>query len=776
MEDVKMEILKVKKVTFGMLAIAVVVMALASVTLIPAVSATTVPAQRTITSYGQDFVVNYDNITIWLDGEDSTILAGQVIQFYNATGGDSGKVTLTGVSGKAEDEGDVKSTGSDGRLETTLKTGKYEVRGDDPSYGCNVTNISVSSVDLELKLKSGTKTVSSIPQGTCIKIKFTGLDPAEHDGVTLKVTNPSGDTVKVNPADGTVFDKVNVAHITDLEINTAGWELGTYKFKVSTEEEYARGLDEECDEKKIEVVSSEIKIVAKKTDIVELEKVKLTVTGVPDHSISILVERGAGRTTFPGGINDNLAATKIGNFTDLIDADGKMEYVVYFDKIGSYTVKVKDLNSVTEDFVDISVSKKKVTFTMPETCAIGADLVVNGTSNTGKTIDIAIENRIVKVDAAIDTKGKFEVKLPTPATSETGTEGGIKIEAFIDADFSLGDDASGVEDDGSVMVLMVTGSLTAESSATIVPPGDSFTLRGTAPGSKVVDILAVGPKGGSGGRMNPANSEDNGLPYGIVYEAASVSSDFKWSADIDINEHADTGTYLVFVLSPGKNKKYDGTNVSTTGLLDGIGEKYFGGDLSRLASKTQEQINATIWDATIGTAGSDDFMKKFTIKVGTAKVKLYSIADVVIGDDLVITGTSNREGHSIIVKMKGPIDLGTKFAAVENGKFKATFSTSEALTGEYTVEADDGEGHEDTTTVNIVMPVRIQASPTPAPTTTPTPTPTTPQKMPAPASTPTTQLENPSTSPSSMVPGFEVVFVITALVVVYLFVLRRKRK
>ena len=764
-----MEILKMKKVTFGMLAIAVVAMALASVTLIPVVSATTVPAQQTITSYGQDFVVNYDNITIWLDEEDSTILAGQVIQFYNATGGPSGKVTLTGVSGKAEDEGDVKSTGSDGRLETTLKTGKYEVRCDDPSYGCNVTNISVSSVDLELKLKSGTKTVSSIPQGTCIKIKFTGLDPAENDGVTLKVTNPNDDTVKVNPADGTVFDRVNVAHVTDLEINTAGWELGTYKFKVATEEEYARGLDKESDEKNLEVVSSEIKIVAKKTEIVELEKVKLTVTGVPDHSISILVERGAEHTMFPGGTNDNPASTKIGNFNDSIDADGKMEYVVYFDKIGSYTVKVKDLDSVTEDFVDISVTEKKVTFYMPETCAIGSDLVVNGTANTGKTVDIAIEDVIVKVDATI-AKGKFEVKLPTPATSGTGIEGGIKIKAFIDGvNYALGQDVSSVEDDGSTMVLMTTGYLTAESSATLVPPEDSFTLSGTALGSKVVDILIVAPKGGGGKGMNPSNSVANGLPSGIVYETASVSTTTNtWSIELDVDENADSGSYLVFVLSPGKNKIYDG--IGTGELLGGIETKYYGGDLARLAGKTQVQINATIWDATIGTAGSDDFMKKLSIKVGTAEVSLYSIADVEIGSDLVVAGTSNREGHSIIVKVKGPIDLGTKFATVENGKFKATFSTSEALTGEYTAEADDGEGHEDTTTVNIVMPVRTATSPTPMP--------TTPQEIPAPVSTPTAQPENSSTSTSSNLPlpGFEAVFVIAALVVVYLFTSRKKRK
>jgi hypothetical protein len=289
----------------------------------------------------------------------------------------------------------------------------------------------------------------------------------------------------------------------------------------------------------------------------------------------------------------------------------------------------------------------------------------------------------------------------------------------------------------------------------------------------VVDILIVAPKGGDGRGMNPANSEANSLPSGIVYEVASVSSDFAWSIDIDVDEDADKGTYLVFVLGPGKNKVYD--KIGTMDLLNGIKTKYLGGDLSRLAGKTQEQINATLWDATIGTAGSDDYMKKITIKVGTAEVKLYSIADVVIGEDLVVTGTSNREGHSIIVKAIGPVDFGTKFALVENGRFKATFSTSEALTGKYTVEADDGEGHVDTTTVNIISPVRTEASPTPAPTTTPMPT--TPPEMPAPVSTPTTQPENSSTSTSLNlpVPGFEAVLMLIVLMTVYLLVSVRRK-
>ena len=735
---------------------------------VPSVSARTVVAHQTITSeYGPSFVVNYDNVSIWLDGNDSAVSVGQKIRFYNRNGSSYAKVILTGVSGKAKDEGDVKSTGSDGLLDTTLKTGVYTAEAPDCS-DCIKTNITVSSKpELKLKLQKGTKTVSKVAQGTPIRIKFTGLDPKEHDGVTLKVTDPSGNLRTWNIPDGKIFKKVNVSYLADMELNTSGWELGTWKFKVVTEDEYARGLVAESNEKKLEIVSPEVKIVAEKTEIVEREKVKLTVTGVADHPIKVWIERGAKYAEFPPGSADNPGAVSNGTFDDTIDAEGEMEYVVSFNKIGSYTVKVKDLESETEDFVVITVTEKKVTFYMPETCTIGSDLVVNGTANIGGTIDLAIEDRIVKVDAAIDKEGKFEVKLPTPDTYGTGTEGAVKIKAFIDGNFSLEQDVSGEDDDGSIRVLMVRGDLTAESSATLAPPDDSFTLSGTAPGSKVVDILIVGPKGGSGRGMNPLNSEANGLPSGIVYETASVSTKTNtWSIEIDVDEHADSGTYLVFVLSPGKNKIYDGINDGD--LLNGIKTKYFGGGLFRLAGKTQAQINATLYDATIEAAGSDDFLKKLTIKVGTAEVSLYSIADVELGSDMVVAGTSNREGHPIIVRVTGPINLGTKFATVENGKFKVNFSTSEALTGEYTVEADDGESHVDTTTVNIVTPVRTLASPTSVPTTAPTLTPTTPQEMQVHASTLTTQLENAPTSTSSkhIVPGFKAVFVIAALVVV----------
>jgi hypothetical protein len=741
---------------------------------VPLVSATTITGTQTIMSRDEPFEVNYDTVTIWLDGETSKILQGQIIQFYNRSGGPVGTVTLTGISGDAEDH--EQFSDNSGELDSdlrSLKPGTY-IAVCTETAGCDTTTITVEEPYLKLKLTRNGKKIESIPRGSNFTIDLsTNLDP--HDGVTLVMEVPGGYIRGAN-YDGTVFEKVNVDHLTDLVINTTGWELGAYTFQVTTEEEYARGLDAESSEAELEIVSGELKIEAQKTEVVELENIRLTVTGVPGLDIALFVERNGEHAIFPENLNDNKPKVNDSGFTDEIGADGEMVYVVNFDRIGSYTVKVRDqAPGGAEDYIDIAVSKKKVTFTTPETCAIGSDLIINGTANTGKALDIAIEDVIVKAGVAIDSEGKFEVKLPTPKTFGTGTEDVIKIRGFIVEDevgYSEDEDVSEYNDHGSILVLMVSGDLTAESSIALVPPGDSFTLSGTAEGSKVVDILIVGPKGGSGHGMNPINSLENGLPSGMSYEAASVRSGTStWTIDLEVDDDADTGEYLAFVLTPGRNQEYDG--LGTNDLLQGLAAEYFGGDLSRLAAKNQEQIKAILQDATTDVPGTDDYMKTVKITVGRAELMLYALDDIVIGDNLTVRGASNREGQTIIIRVTGPLDLGTQFVTVADGMFTATFSTLEALTGDYTVEANDGDGHTDTKTVTIVVPTRTRDESS----TTPTPASESTTAMPSPApgvesgTMPTAQPET-----SEPVPGFEALAVVLALAAVSLLsVIARKR-
>lgn len=53
---------------------------------------------------------------------------------------------------------------------------------------------------------------------------------------------------------------------------------------------------------------------------------------------------------------------------------------------------------------------------------------------------------------------------------------------------------------------------------------------------------------------------------------------------------------------------------------------------------------------------------------------------------------------------KGPVELEPKVVKIANVVFEATFDTTGAEEGEYTVKADDGQGHTDTVTVEILVP------------------------------------------------------------------------
>lgn len=565
-------------------------------------------------------------------------------------------------------------------------------------YDVGETSLAVCEPVMDFDLKVMGKSVSSITVGTLLEIDFT-TNLRTTDTVDLRIIDPIGYLLKINPANSSQkFDNINVSYLLSNYghpngIDTTGWKIGTYTFCIKTEKDMACGLDISSNTKTLTILKVEISIEAEKTSVVELEKVKLIVKGVPGHLIQIATSDPS-HTVFPGGIEDNPPGDTTG-FNDTIDADGVRKYVVYFTDTGTYTIKATDLTAGLYDTIDISVLEKQVTFDVPSTCVIGTDLVVRGAANTGDTIDIAIEDIIVADDIFIEIDGTFEVKLPTPQTYGTGMPGSIKIEGFIDAPFTLGQDVSAFDDDGTTVILMVAPSLTAELSSSEIAQGDKFTVSGTAPGSKCVDIMTISPKGGGGHGISPTSVA--GVP-GITRDVASVlTTDHTFSKVLHVDEDADTGIYLVTVLTPGRDGVYGATG--KTDILDAIATQFPG---VNLATKTQEQIISMLQDL-ITAAGSDDLVWIGKIKIDLPYVSLDSIADVQVGDPLEVTGSTNREeGTPIAITVKGPIELPPQIAKAENGKFNATFDTKGIPTGTYTVTADDGDGHLDTTTVNII--------------------------------------------------------------------------
>ena len=239
------------------------------------------------------------------------------------------------------------------------------------------------------------------------------------------------------------------------------------------------------------------------------------------------------------------------------------------------------------------------------------------------------------------------------------------------------------------------GNLTAEQVSDVVALGDKYRISGTCYGSDHVDLVVISPMGSGG----------NGIEgTGPGYNMYNLSlEDHRFSKKILVDKNADIGFYIAMVLSTGINEIYDG--IETGNLTEGLKKKY--GDLTERA---QSQLIAIIEDATIDEAGSDDILWQASLKIESPYVRLNPVEDVHIGEMLEVTGTTNREeGYSLVITVKGPVELIPQISKVKNGNFSAEFDTSSAMVGYYTVRVDDGEGNIDEATVEILEPLLLTA-------------------------------------------------------------------
>jgi len=785
------------------IAMAAIMVASVMVAMVPTVSATDVTSNY-VGKNERGYVVNPGVVIIDVSpGATDTVRIGQEILFINdAIAGANTEGAYTGCEVKIEGYPDTATEGisyssetvrnmSVGRgpqtkIDSDYKVGIYYDTKDWPSDKtgtCKVTfkkgtqtvsqNITiVPKGTLSLDLKVGTTSVSSIAVGSMFKID-TGSPPlGPNDEVNIIIIKPDNTQLKATATQN--FTKINTSEMlkyaTDAgAVNTTGWDLGTYKIKIKSRAEHARGLEIESVEKELRIIKGTIDISAEKTSVAEEEIVKLTVTGVAHRHIRVEAYPLSPHVIFPVGIDDN--PDEVGNhpnwFNHTIDADSTRTYAVKFNDTGSYTIRVTDLDTGLTDTVDISVTEKAVTFDVPSTVTIGRKFTIEGSVNTGEKVDIAVEDYVYSElnDIVVDENNKFSVDIDTSTTAITPFKvpGSVRLKAFINRDEGVGEIGPTETDDGSVAILMVRGGLEAKLSSKTIAQGDSFTISGTAPGSKALNTLIIAPKGQAGSRIDGTGS-------GIYDTAISVSeTDNTFSKKISVGENVDTGSYLIVVLSPGSDGVYNGLPAGANNVnnfnLSAAGYT--------LSGKTQGELLDIIQDATVNAAGSDDLIWVEYIKVEAPYVRLSPIESVSVGEPLVVNGTSNREeGFSIVITVKGPVELPPQTVTLTNGTFSATFNTSNVVPGTYTVKADDLDGHTDTTTVEI----STAAAPTPTPTeVTPTPTATPTETIPPTATPAATPTATPAATPTPTPPGFEAVFAIAGLLAIAYLVLRRRK-
>ena len=723
---------------------------------------------------------------------------GERVNFTNATADHSiiGKAPddIEGVVYGSTDIGTIQEVSS--VFDTSYSSASYYVdMNDNSTYDANddiLLSVKKPSLSFTPKAKEGNevKTVSSITEGTRLILDLVENLP-DNDCFDVVITGPNGrvrnDAGNFNDYAGTlgksagenIFDNVSLGGIiatfgkstgTKYGINTTGWTLGTYTIKLESKSENARGLDISTEEKTIKILKSEIDISADTTSPVENQIIKLTVTGTTGHKIQLSVVGGCGNAIFPDGMENNkeFDYDTCTMLNDTIDADGTRTYAVKFNDTGSYTIKVYDWNATTAgekyETLDITVSSQGVEFDVPSVVTIGEKFDLRGTATEdARWVDIAIDD-VVKYQLQVEDDGSFSEEVDTGSEdvpSDFKVKGSVRLDAYIDPDRTLSVDGtvpSAWDKDGSVAILMIKPGLTAELSATQVAVGDDFTVSGTAPGAKDVDILLVAPKGGGGNKITDPKTN------GIDVKSASVSeTDHSFEKKITVDEDVDTGTYVVGVLSPGQDGKYGKTTKSD--ILEAVGT-YTG--LDDLSSKDQNDILSILTGMTT-EPGVDDLVWVGYLVVEEQRITIDTpIPDVAIGDDLVVTGTSNRPSdQAIIVTVSGPVELTPQTVYPANGTWTATFDTSGAEVGVYTVKADDGDRTVQTT-VNIVS-ATATATPTATETVTETPT-----AVPTTATATETATATATPEETATPPGFEAIFALAGLFAVAFLVARKR--
>jgi hypothetical protein len=171
--------------------------------------------------------------------------------------------------------------------------------------------------------------------------------------------------ISISPK-GQHFRNINITQLLEYgsfnkskQIDTTGWEIGTYTFQVKTDKENARGLDAKSNKKTLTITKLNLEIDASKTNPTINETIILTVRGAPYHNITV-GSYDSLHTVFEGGKYDYWGPDTAGPINAVMDSDGVRHYAVHFTDSGMYTVRVKDEVGWITDTEDIFVSEPAI--------------------------------------------------------------------------------------------------------------------------------------------------------------------------------------------------------------------------------------------------------------------------------------------------------------------------------------------------------------------------------------------------------------------------------
>ena len=389
-----------KKILLKMLAVSIALVIVVSCTmmLIGTVSAVDITDQFLEEHYG--YVVNPPWVAIDIvNGDNDSVLLGHDIIFNG-----SSYVEISGPGGTFFETGTSDLTG-DGITDTTFDTsvmgatGLYNV-----SDGINTETLTVDYPVMNLDLKVGNYSTTSIPRGTPLRIDFdTNFD--YEDRVDLRVIDPDGLMLKINWPKEQRFGNINITQLLEYgsfdkskQIDTTDWKIGTWAFQIKTDKENARGLDMRSNEKRLDITHAEISIEASKTNPTINETIILTVRGAPYHNISV-ESSCPSETVFEGGKYDYTGPDTGGPINDIIDEDGVRHYAVHFTDSEAYRIFAEDLDEYMDDCIDIIVNESiRKTWYVPDNFSTIQAAVYAASAGNTIIVRDGIYTENVKVD------------------------------------------------------------------------------------------------------------------------------------------------------------------------------------------------------------------------------------------------------------------------------------------------------------------------------------------------------------------------------------------
>jgi hypothetical protein len=384
-------------------------------------------------------------------------------------------------------------------------SGSYYVDYEGPDQA----QLSVEEPEMPLELRVGTKQVSSIALGTNINIDTSGMNLFPNDQVDLVIHGPDGQ-IKYDDVNGQQFTDITVADLNDWyddnNLETDGWTIGAYTFKVETDDVNACGLEVESVVRPLKIKIGKLAIEAEMTSCIELQTVKLIVTGVADDEIKVEVLPLSPNVIFKAGIDDT-PQDATNQFNHIIDADGTRKYAVEFTDTGSYTIRV-DVTGPNEiggrwnprvgdsDTVDITVSEKLITFDVPPTVTIGENFTIRGTANIGSTVDIAVDGYVYPLlnDLAIDDNGDFSADIATAEIAPFSDTGPVILTAYIDRAAGVGDVSETNDGTAKLFMLNEAGSgIDISASESSVGKNETIILAISAVPNHNVSVTTSDP-------------------------------------------------------------------------------------------------------------------------------------------------------------------------------------------------------------------------------------------------------------------------------------------